>query len=185
MRELLTRHTQRGLRAVPIALAVAVLAAVACTIKNHDTEGTQRADTEEGRMAFAVVKSEAEWRNILTPEEFRVLREKGTERAFTGEYWNAHTHGTYVCAGCRNAVFSSDTKYDSGTGWPSFTAPVADSAIQVNKDYSHGMVREEVVCARCGGHLGHVFTDGPRPTGLRYCINSVSLDLIPADTAAE
>lgn len=124
-----------------------------------------------------VVKSEQEWRELLTEEEFYVCRQKGTERAFTGEYYNAKAAGSYVCRCCGQALFESETKYDSGSGWPSFYKPVEEQVVDVNRDASHGMVREEVVCARCDAHLGHVFPDGPAPTGLRYCINSLSLRL--------
>ncbi len=121
--------------------------------------------------------SEEEWQARLTPEQFEVLRRKGTEPAIAGLYHDAKTQGTYVCAGCGQDLFGSDAKFDSGTGWPSFYAPVDDERVSTIEDGSHGMVRTEVVCSRCAGHLGHVFEDGPEPTGLRYCINSVSLRL--------
>ena len=122
-----------------------------------------------------VQKTDAEWRAELTPEQYRVLREKGTERAFTGEFHASHDAASYACAACGAALFDSDAKFDSGCGWPSFTAPLEAAAVDNQVDRTHGMTRTEVLCSQCGGHLGHVFPDGPAPTGLRYCINSVSL----------
>ncbi len=126
----------------------------------------------------AVKKTEEEWRGILTPEEFHVLREKGTERAFTGKYWNHKGKGAYRCAGCGSVLFDSTQKFDSGCGWPSFFDALDKDRIEEKVDRSFGMERVEVMCRACGGHLGHVFPDGPRPTGLRYCINSVSIDFV-------
>jgi len=136
-------------------------------------------------MGGKVVKSEDEWRQELTPEQFTVCRRKGTERAFTGEYWDNHAPGTYRCIGCRTPLFSSETKFESGTGWPSFSAPITAENIATEEDSGLFMRRTEVHCAVCGAHLGHVFTDGPRPTGLRYCLNSVSLDFEPKDEGGE
>ena len=126
-----------------------------------------------------IERSDREWRDQLTPMQYHVLREAGTERAFTGEHWNNHDEGAYRCAGCGAELFGSDAKFDSGCGWPSFTAPAVDSHVDEEHDISHGMIRTEVLCSKCNGHLGHVFPDGPGPNGLRYCINSAALKLQP------
>jgi peptide-methionine (R)-S-oxide reductase len=134
-------------------------------------------DADVGRTDSRIEKSEAEWRRELTPQQYRVLREHGTEPPFTGKYWNEHSAGVYRCAACGNPLFDSTTKFESGTGWPSFYEPIEGGRVDTEVDRSLFMARTEVHCARCGGHLGHVFEDGPQPTGLRYCINSASLKL--------
>jgi peptide-methionine (R)-S-oxide reductase len=145
-----------------------------CNSATRPTDQTLNTATKTP-MTPQITKTDDEWKRELTPEQYAVLREKGTERAFTGKYWNTKDKGTYRCAGCGELLFESDTKYDSGCGWPSFYAPANTNVIAEAADNSHFMQRTEVLCSKCGGHLGHVFNDGPNPTGLRYCINSASL----------
>jgi len=134
-------------------------------------------------MDDRVEKTNAEWRKVLSSQAYRVLREKGTERAFTGAYWNNHEEGIYTCGACGAPLFSSETKFDSGTGWPSFYAPLTEESVDREVDRRLFMTRTEVTCSRCGSHLGHVFEDGPRPTGLRYCLNSISLAFDPTEVS--
>lgn len=158
-----------------LLLALVAGTAMAAAPKRDASSPLLRKKTE----IIPVTRTDEDWRQRLTPDQYRVLREKGTERAFTGAYWNHHASGTYVCAACGLELFGSDTKFDSGSGWPSYWQPLEKNHVKEISDRTLGMVRTEVECARCGGHLGHVFEDGPRPTGLRYCINSVSLGFKP------
>ncbi len=156
-----------------ISFAIALLlAATSCAQETSQKKKSPNSTVEKIEL------SEAEWKSRLTSDEFEVLRNKGTERAFTGKYWNNKKEGIYTCAGCQLPLFDSSTKFRSGTGWPSFYEPINETNVAEEKDTSYGMVRTEVLCARCDGHLGHVFPDGPKPTNLRYCINSVSLNFV-------
>lgn len=153
------------------------------TPEQHNAATAVTADTivppqfDNGKLV-KITKTDAEWKAQLTDLEYTVLRKEGTERAFSGDLWNNHEKGTYICAGCGLPLFSSETKFESGTGWPSFYQPLKPEYVAEIEDRSYGMTRVEVECARCGGHLGHVFDDGPKPTGLRYCMNSVSMDFV-------
>jgi peptide methionine sulfoxide reductase msrA/msrB len=172
-----------------VDMAVAVVALSASLLLFGSASGAwpckpAEPTVEAGTMSDKVTKSDKEWREELTPEQYRVLREKGTEPAFTGEYWDHHEPGIYRCAACGQPLFSSETKFDSGSGWPSYYAPVRESNLSARSDRTFGMRRVEVLCSRCGGHLGHRFSDGPAPTGLRYCINSAALDFEPSEGPA-
>jgi peptide-methionine (R)-S-oxide reductase len=164
------------------ALMVMVVLLTACShtgaagyaVGASDDKARQPEATKKGKR-MKVVKTDEEWRQQLTPEEYEVARKHGTERAFSGKYWDNHEKGTYLCVACGQELFSSETKFDSGTGWPSFYKPIDKDAVDEKRDTSYGMVRVEILCSRCDSHLGHVFDDGPKPTGLRYCMNSVAL----------
>ncbi len=167
------------------ALALTFVVTIACQMPvtstaaaTAETRNPAALDIPESDTVKRIVKSDAEWKKLLPAERYNILREKGTERAYSGLYWNNHEKGTFHCAACNLPLFNSTTKFESGTGWPSFYAPFNATNVSEESDQSYGMVRTEVNCARCGGHLGHVFDDGPKPTGKRYCINSLSIVLV-------
>lgn len=152
---------------------------LSCTYKTNDSELENAQQQEQEHSTYEVQKTEGEWKALLDPMQFYVLRQKGTERPFTGEYNKHYEDGVYRCAACQQDLFDSDSKFNSGTGWPSFDEGVDKTAVVVHEDRSLGMSRTEIICSRCGGHLGHVFEDGPTETGLRYCVNSASLEFVP------
>jgi peptide-methionine (R)-S-oxide reductase len=173
----MTSKLTLALGLLTVVMGVAGLFAAAGSPPKSGAAAAKPAAATKGKTVIEkVTKTDAEWKQTLSPEQYQVLRQKGTERAFTGKYHAHHEKGVYVCAACGLPLFASETKFDSGTGWPSFYQPIAPQHVETESDWGFGMRRTEVHCARCGGHLGHIFDDGPRPTGLRYCINSVSLD---------
>ena len=159
-----------------ISVILMAIVAIACAQNSPEKEPVMTGNKQNKKIKTEARKSEQEWQMCLTPEQYKVLREKGTEMAFTGKYYNFKKEGVYKCAACGNELFASTEKYDSGTGWPSFWDALKKNAVLTRTDTSHGMIRTEIVCGNCGSHLGHVFEDGPPPTGLRYCVNSLALN---------
>ena len=170
--------TARTLMFFMIPMAIILLCLPSACSKALPVNDNKYPEQEGQIMPDKVTKTDEEWRQLLTPEQYEVTRQKGTEPPFTGKYYNFKENGIYKCVCCGNDLFSSEAKFDSGTGWPSFWSPISETSIETAADTSHGMVRVEVMCSRCGAHLGHVSEDGPPPTGLRYCINSVALDFL-------